>query len=214
MITEYRDVSMTCHLPAYNEVSVTCTTAKGCGTWLTKDTSCTRDTCTSGTSVRVQREWKPLKTITESSLLIANVVFIVLLLFEANAHRYVTGMGKRGELGREKRPSALLSLLSSFFLYRSRASRIMFSLGTFCWPELLRWGANLFKDQVVGLRISTSMIHTLKIEKICFSPKVSIQPCWPKSDSALPGAISAQSGPKKLHQKAISAQGRAHFSPS
>ena len=55
--------------------------------------------------------------------------------------------------------------------------------------------------------------YTLKIDKICFSPKVSIQPCWPKYDSALPGAISAQSGPKKLHQKAISAQGRAHFSP-
>ena len=33
---------------------------------------------------------------------------------------------------------------------------------------------------------------------------VSIQPCWPKSDSALP---------EKLHQKAIPAQGRAHFSP-
>ena len=30
---------------------------------------------------------------------------------------------------------------------------------------------------------------TLKIKKICFSPKVSIQPCRPKSDSALPGAI-------------------------
>ena len=30
---------------------------------------------------------------------------------------------------------------------------------------------------------------TLKIRKICFSPKVSIQPCRPKSDSALPGAI-------------------------
>ena len=56
--------------------------------------------------------------------------------------------------------------------------------------------------------------YTLKIEKICFSPKVSIQPCWPKSDSALPGAISAQSGPKELHQKAIPAQGRAHaFQP-
>ena len=30
---------------------------------------------------------------------------------------------------------------------------------------------------------------TLKIKKICFSPKVSIQPCRPKSDSALLGAI-------------------------
>ena len=37
-------------------------------------------------------------------LLIANVVVIVLLLFEASAHRYVTGMGKRGELGKEKSP--------------------------------------------------------------------------------------------------------------
>ena len=53
----------------------------------------------------------------------------------------------------------------------------------------------------------------LKIEKICFGPKVSIQPCWPKSDSALPGAIWAKSGPKKLQQKAIPAHGRAHFSP-
>ena len=30
---------------------------------------------------------------------------------------------------------------------------------------------------------------TLKIEKICFSPKVSIQPYWRKSDSARRGAI-------------------------
>ena len=54
---------------------------------------------------------------------------------------------------------------------------------------------------------STSVValHTLRIEKICFSPKVSIQLCWLKSDSALPRAISAQSGPKKLHQKAIPA---------
>ena len=41
----------------------------------------------------------------------------------------------------------------------------------------------------------------------------SIQPCWPTSDSALPRAIWAQSGPKKLQQKAIPAYGRAHFSP-
>ena len=40
------------------------------------------------------------------------------------------------------------------------------------------------------------------------SPKVSIQPCWPKSDSVPAGAIAEQ-----LHQKAISAQGRAHLSP-
>ena len=42
---------------------------------------------------------------------------------------------------------------------------------------------------------------------------MSIQPCKPKSDSALPGAISAQSRPKKLNQKAIAAHGRAHFNP-
>ena len=55
--------------------------------------------------------------------------------------------------------------------------------------------------------------YTLKIEKICFSPKVSIQPYRPKSDSALPGAIWAQFRPKKLYQKAIPAHSRAHFSP-
>ena len=54
---------------------------------------------------------------------------------------------------------------------------------------------------------------TMKIKKICFSSKVSIQPCRPKSDSALPGAIWAQFRPKKLNQKAIPAHGRAHFSP-
>ena len=53
----------------------------------------------------------------------------------------------------------------------------------------------------------------LKIIKICFNPKVSIQPCRPKSDSALPGAIWAQFRPKKLNQKAILAHARAHFSP-
>ena len=30
---------------------------------------------------------------------------------------------------------------------------------------------------------------TLKIKKICFSPKLSIQPCGPKSDSAISEAI-------------------------
>lgn len=39
-------------IPEYNDVSVTCTTANGCGTWFTNDTSWTRDTCTSGTSER------------------------------------------------------------------------------------------------------------------------------------------------------------------
>ena len=51
------------------------------------------------------------------------------------------------------------------------------------------------------------------VEKIFFSPKVSIQPCWPKYDSALPGAIWEQSGPKKPHQMAIPVHGRAQFSP-
>ena len=79
----------------------------------------------------------------------------------------------------------------------------------YCWQlifEFCTWLRNKVNE--------TSLNRgTLKIEKICFSPKASIQPCWPKSDSSLPGAIWAQSGPKKLHQKAISAQGRAHFSP-
>ena len=34
-----------------------------------------------------------------------------------------------------------------------------------------------------------TILSTPKIEKICFSRKVSIQPWRPKSDSALPGAI-------------------------
>ena len=41
-------------------------------------------------------------------------------------------------------------------------------------------------------------------EKICFSPEVPIQPCRPKSDSALPGVIWAQFKPnspiKRLFQ--------------
>ena len=58
-----------------------------------------------------------------------------------------------------------------------------------------------------------AFLHTLKIKKICISFKVSIQPCRPKSDSALPGAIWAQFRPEKLNQKAIPAHGRAYFSP-
>ena len=54
---------------------------------------------------------------------------------------------------------------------------------------------------------------TLKIKKICFSLKVSIQPCRPKYDSAVPGAIWAPwFKPKKLNQKAIPAYAGAHFS--
>ena len=52
---------------------------------------------------------------------------------------------------------------------------------------------------------------TLKIKKICFSPKVPI-PCRPKSDSAPSRAIWAQFRPKKLNQKAIPAHPGAHFS--
>ena len=55
--------------------------------------------------------------------------------------------------------------------------------------------------------------YTLKIKKICFSPKVSIQLCRPKSNSAFPGAIWAQFRPKKLNQKAIPAHARAPFIP-
>ena len=48
---------------------------------------------------------------------------------------------------------------------------------------------------------------TLKIKKICFSLKVSIQPCRPKSDSALPWAIRTQLGQessiKRLFQPTI-----------
>ena len=67
----------------------------------------------------------------------------------------------------------------------------------------------------VGMDISMSrqlflclfLISTLKIRKICFSPKVSIQPCRPKSDSALPGAIWAQfrkkSSIKRLFQLTV-----------
>ena len=56
--------------------------------------------------------------------------------------------------------------------------------------------------------------YTLKIKKICFSPKVMpIQPCGPKSDSAPPGAIWAQFTLKQANQKAIPAHAGAHFSP-
>ena len=41
---------------------------------------------------------------------------------------------------------------------------------------------------------------------------MSIQPCRPKSDSALPEAIWAQFRPKNLNQKAIPAHDKAHFS--
>ena len=50
-------------------------------------------------------------------------------------------------------------------------------------------------------------LDTLKIKKICFSPKVPIQPCGLKSDSAPPGAIWAQFRLKQLNEKAIPAHG-------
>ena len=65
----------------------------------------------------------------------------------------------------------------------------------------------------IKTQMKTSPISTLKIKKICFSPKVSIQLCRAKSDSALPGTIWAQFKPKQLNQKAIPAHSRAHFSP-
>ena len=46
-----------------------------------------------------------------------------------------------------------------------------------------------------------------KNEKVCFSPEVPIQPCRPKSDSALPGVIWAQIKPnspiKRLFQPTL-----------
>ena len=65
----------------------------------------------------------------------------------------------------------------------------------------------------VDVRISKTALLTLKIKKIGFSAKVSIQPCRPKPDLALPGAIGAQFSSKKLNQKAIPDHSRAHFSP-
>ena len=53
---------------------------------------------------------------------------------------------------------------------------------------------------------------TLKIKKICFSPKVPIQPrCRPKSDSAPSGAIWAQLRPKQLKLKATPANAKGPF---
>ena len=43
--------------------------------------------------------------------------------------------------------------------------------------------------EVIKTEMYSLLKSTLKSVKICFSHKVSIQPCWPKSDPALPGAI-------------------------
>ena len=45
------------------------------------------------------------------------------------------------------------------------------------------------------------------------APKVPIQPCRLRSDSAPPGTIEAQLKPKQPHQKAIPAHAGAHFGP-
>ena len=53
---------------------------------------------------------------------------------------------------------------------------------------------------------------TLKIKKICLSPKLLIPPCRPYSDSAPFGAIWSQFMPKQLNQEAIPSHTGAHFS--
>ena len=131
------------YLPAYNEVSVTCTTAKGCGTWLTNDTSCTRDTCTSGTSVSAQKQWKTLTTTIKSSCSYCWPGIVVVVCSERSQTRQRDGK-KEGELGRETRLSALPSLTS--FFSRSRVCE-RFNPGThrilcrgaigFNWTRLL-----------------------------------------------------------------------------
>ena len=55
---------------------------------------------------------------------------------------------------------------------------------------------------VFELLLTPYLKPALKIKRIGFSPKLSIQPCRPVSDSALPGAIGAQFRPKLLNQKA------------
>ena len=64
-----------------------------------------------------------------------------------------------------------------------------------------KWNSGFEKKE----ELEANSIYTLKIKKICFSPKVLIQPYRPKSGSALPGAIWAQFRPKKRNQKAIPA---------
>ena len=95
----------------------------------------------------------------------------------------------------------------------------------FCFKCSLRWAficggskllkiASYLKSFILLFSIcNATSVFTLTIEKICFSPKVSIQPCRSKSDSVLPGAIWTQFRPRKLYQKAIPAHGSAHFSP-
>ena len=76
------------------------------------------------------------------------------------------------------------------------------------------WSPNQHRFEVElqsGLR-TRQHEFALKIKKFCFSPKVPIQPCRPKSDSAPSGAIWAHFWPKQLNQKAIPAYAGAHFS--
>ena len=94
-----------------------------------------------------------------------------------------------------------------------RCSLIHMSSGSTLGPHFYAFTSKFNIYHKNPLLSQALALYTLKSEKICFSPKVSIQPCRPKSDSALPGAIWAQFRPKKLDQKAIPAHGRAHFSP-
>ena len=152
------------NLPAYNEVSVTWTTAKGCGTWLTNETSCTRDTCTSGTSVSVQRQWKTLTTTTKSSCSYCWPGIVVC------SERALTDTSERwkkeGELGRETRLSALSSLLSFFHGRASVNVLILEHIGFYVEEPM-----DSRTDCYVGRRISTSMIH--------------IELCWMVNHSSL-----------------------------
>ena len=61
--------------------------------------------------------------------------------------------------------------------------------------------------------LSTYILDTLKIKKICFSREGPIQPCKPKSDSAPSEAIWAKFKPKQPHQKAIFQSTRGPFQP-
>ena len=84
-----------------------------------------------------------------------------------------------------------------------------------CWRSTIDLCLmNLPKRSSFKRWISKRPRCSLKIKKICFSPKVSIHLCRPKSDLALPGAIRAQFRPKKINQKAIPAHAWDQISPS
>ena len=76
------------------------------------------------------------------------------------------------------------------------------------WSSKVRGGysENYFQFYLqYWLFLCFSGVYTLKIKKICFSSKMSIQPCRPKSDSTPSGAILALFKPQQTHQKAIPA---------